>query len=145
FVKDRAGRYTLVNEASAAFCGLTPVEKTGRLSKEVFPNAEVVAKIELDDQQVWQTGREQVTTEERLTSQRGETRWFQTIKRPLRGEQGEITHLLGVAVDITERKRREEELQRAQSFLTAVVENLPISVFIKEAGDLRFVLWNKAG
>jgi two-component system, sensor histidine kinase and response regulator len=145
FVKDQEGRYTLVNEASAAFSGLTPAEKTGRRSREVFPDSESVTKIEHDDQLVWQTGRELVTAEERLTNRRGETRWFQTIKRPLRGEQGEITHLLGVAVDITERKRRVEELQRAQSFLTAVVENLPISVFIKEAADLRFVLWNKAG
>lgn len=145
FVKDRAGRYTLVNEASAAFSGLTPPEKIGKLSREVFPDAEVVAQLEHDDQRVWETGREQVTAEERLVNQRGETRWFQTIKRPLRGEQGEMTHLLGVAVDITERKRREEELQRAQFFLKAVVENLPISVFIKEARDLRFVLWNKAG
>jgi len=37
------------------------------------------------------------------------------------------------------------ERQRAQAFLNSVVENLPVAVFIKEAGELRFVLWNKAG
>jgi len=37
------------------------------------------------------------------------------------------------------------ERERAQSFLNSVVENLPITVFIKEANELRFVLWNKAG
>lgn len=47
--------------------------------------------------------------------------------------------------DITERKQKEEELQRTRSFLNSVIENLPITVFIKEAKDLRFVLWNKAG
>lgn len=37
------------------------------------------------------------------------------------------------------------ERERAQSFLNSVVEHLPIPVFIKEAKELRFVLWNKAG
>ena len=37
------------------------------------------------------------------------------------------------------------ERERAQSFLNSVVENLPLAVFIKEARELRFVLWNKAG
>jgi two-component system, cell cycle sensor histidine kinase and response regulator CckA len=37
------------------------------------------------------------------------------------------------------------ERERAQSFLNSVVENLPMAVFIKEAKELRFVLWNKAG
>ncbi|MCC6822914.1 MAG: PAS domain-containing protein, partial [Verrucomicrobia subdivision 3 bacterium] len=37
------------------------------------------------------------------------------------------------------------ERESAQAFLRAVVENLPIPVFIKEARELRFVLWNRAG
>ncbi|MBI3418234.1 MAG: PAS domain S-box protein [Verrucomicrobia bacterium] len=52
---------------------------------------------------------------------------------------------LAIINDITERKRAEEELQRSKAFLHSVIENLPISVFIKDAKDLRFILWNKAG
>jgi PAS domain S-box-containing protein len=52
---------------------------------------------------------------------------------------------LAVASDITARKQQEEELHRTQAFLNSVVENLPIPIFIKEASELRFVLWNKAG
>ncbi|NOS72110.1 MAG: PAS domain S-box protein [Verrucomicrobia bacterium] len=37
------------------------------------------------------------------------------------------------------------ERERSQSFFNSVVEHLPIAVFIKEARELRFVLWNKAG
>ncbi len=36
-------------------------------------------------------------------------------------------------------------LQHSKMFLKEVLENLPIAVFIKEARELRFVMWNKAG
>ena len=46
--------------------------------------------------------------------------------------------------EIKERKQAEEETRRTQQFLNSVVENLPVSIFIKEAAELRFVFWNKA-
>src|ERR1043166_1790881 len=55
------------------------------------------------------------------------------------------TLLLSIFHDTTERKMAEEEIRRTRSFFNSVVENLPITVFIKDARDLRFVLWNKAG
>jgi PAS domain S-box-containing protein len=60
-------------------------------------------------------------------------------------EDGRITGYLAIRTDITSRKRQEEELQRTQSFLNSVIEHLPVPIFIKEAQNLRFVLWNRAG
>jgi PAS domain S-box-containing protein len=34
--------------------------------------------------------------------------------------------------------------QRAQSFLDSVIENLPVTLFVKDAADLRYVRWNRA-
>ena len=50
-----------------------------------------------------------------------------------------------VARDISDRKIAEEQLRETQTFLNTVVENIPTFVFVKEAEDLQFVLWNKAG
>ena len=47
--------------------------------------------------------------------------------------------------DITERKRAVDELRRSQAFITSVVENLPNMIFVKDAKDLKFVRFNKAG
>lgn len=61
--------------------------------------------------------------------------------------------------EVLERKRAEDALasereklkaeiaerQEAQQFLDSVVENLPTMLFVKEAKELRFVRWNKAG
>jgi PAS domain S-box-containing protein len=47
--------------------------------------------------------------------------------------------------DITERKQAEQELMEAKALIDAVVENVPLMIFLKEAVDLRFVIFNRAG
>lgn len=47
--------------------------------------------------------------------------------------------------ELAERKRAEENVRHAESFLNTVVNNLPYMIFVKDAQDLRFVRFNKAG
>lgn len=44
-----------------------------------------------------------------------------------------------------ERRSAEERTLRLQAFLDSIVDNVPAMVFVKEAGQLRFVRFNKAG
>ena len=44
-----------------------------------------------------------------------------------------------------ERKRAEAELQEAKALVETVVEHIPLMIFLKEATDLRFVIFNRAG
>jgi two-component system sensor histidine kinase UhpB len=44
-----------------------------------------------------------------------------------------------------ERKRAEVELRRSELFLESIVENIPDMIFVKDAGELKFVRFNKAG
>jgi PAS domain S-box-containing protein len=54
--------------------------------------------------------------------------------------------LLTVALrDITKRKRIEEDLKAANASLDAIVENVPLMLFIKDATSLRFLRFNRAG
>ena len=43
-----------------------------------------------------------------------------------------------------ELRHENAERTRMESFLNSIVQNLPVAVVIKDARDLRFVLWNKA-
>ena len=52
---------------------------------------------------------------------------------------------VGVFRDITERKRAEEAMRESKILIDAVVENVPLMIFLKEAKDLRFVIFNRAG
>lgn len=145
FVKDREGRFTLVNRAVAEFLDRPEAEIIGRTVRELGFASDAVVAIEREDRAVWRLPEQRSPVEESYPGTEGKLRWLQTIKRPLLDQEGKMTHLLGVSVDITDRRQREEELRRAEAFLNSVIQNLPITVFIKDAKDLRFVLWNKAG
>lgn len=69
---------------------------------------------------------------------------------------GRFSELASIALDnarlyntaqteLAERKRAESELRRAEQFLTTVVDNIPHMIFVKDAQDLRFVRFNRAG
>ncbi len=59
--------------------------------------------------------------------------------------QGKPVRMVGTVQDITERKRVEEDLRQANSFLDSILENIPDMLFIKDAKDLRYVRFNRAG
>ncbi len=48
-------------------------------------------------------------------------------------------------LDITEHKQAEKEIIEAKTLFETVVENIPLMIFLKEAKDLRFVIFNHAG
>ena len=54
------------------------------------------------------------------------------------------TRLIAFLRDISDRKKL-EETTRSQNFITSVLENVPNMIFVKDAKDLRFVMFNKAG
>jgi PAS domain S-box-containing protein/putative nucleotidyltransferase with HDIG domain len=58
---------------------------------------------------------------------------------------GKIIGVISVARDITDRRQAEEELLRMNAFLDSVVENIPDMIFLKDAEELRFVRFNRAG
>jgi two-component system cell cycle sensor histidine kinase/response regulator CckA len=53
--------------------------------------------------------------------------------------------ILSVGRDITERKQAGQALQESKQLVETIVENVPHMIFLKEAQDLRFVLFNRAG
>jgi PAS domain S-box-containing protein len=50
-----------------------------------------------------------------------------------------------ITKDVTDRKRDFRELLESKALIEAVLENVPLMIFIKEATDLRFVIFNRAG
>jgi two-component system cell cycle sensor histidine kinase/response regulator CckA len=60
-------------------------------------------------------------------------------------ETGQPVRVDGIVTDITERKRAEQELKESKQLIESVVENVPLMIFLKDAQDLRFVVFNKAG
>jgi PAS domain S-box-containing protein len=53
--------------------------------------------------------------------------------------------IYATARDVTDLKRAEEELRNSERFLDSVLEHIPNMVFVKDAEELRFVRFNRAG
>ena len=135
FVKNREGRFILVNRAAAESHGRKVEEIVGRLESEINPNAGQVKRFQQDDREVMDTLQDKFIAGEKLTTRKGQTVWLQTVKRPIIGADGRADFVLGVSTDITERKRSEV-------FLESILENLPIGVFLKDAVSLKMVMYN---
>lgn len=70
---------------------------------------------------------------------KGGLRWLETSARPLRDGTGEITALLGITRDITERKQAETALLESENKFRSLVEVLPVGVVIHQGGQFRYV------
>lgn len=97
-----------------------------------------------------------VSVEARVMRADGKYRWFLSVGNPLLDENGRVLKYYGTWTDIDETKRLREqleekvrtrtaEIQSSQRFLDSLIENLPNMLFVKEANELRFVRFNKAG
>ncbi len=76
-------------------------------------------------------------------TQKGTPKWWDVIVMPIVGGEGAPDNLLSVARDISNVKRAEEELQEANRFLDSLIENLPVSVTVKDAVTRRIVRQNR--
>ncbi|MGH7233468.1 MAG: PAS domain-containing sensor histidine kinase [Nitrospiraceae bacterium] len=63
----------------------------------------------------------------------------------MRDEAGNSVSSRFTLFDMTHRKRVEEEARRSHAFLTSIVDNIPNMIFVKDAQELRFLRFNKAG
>ncbi|MBW3587137.1 MAG: PAS domain S-box protein, partial [Cyanobacteria bacterium 0813] len=61
-------------------------------------------------------------------------------------QNGQITQVVVTFIDISQRKNVEQEIQRTRNFLQALLDHLPIAIFVKDAEPKRcgvFQFWNK--
>lgn len=61
--------------------------------------------------------RDTIAHEIRVVWPSGETRWVQSLGHTIRDEDGKVTMVTGIHIDVTERKRAEEELARSRDAL----------------------------
>ncbi len=129
FRKDRAGRFTFVNDLFATSLGKQVAAVLGKTDAELFP-PELAAKFRADDARVLATG-EPMEIEER-TALGPEVKFARVNKTALRDEAGNITGLQGIAWDITERHRFVEALRVSEARFRAFMDNLPTPVWLKD-------------
>jgi PAS domain S-box-containing protein len=75
----------------------------------------------------------------------GERKWIHSVYVPDRDTSGNVVGWVGSIMDISERRRIEQELKAANAFLDAIIEHIPLVLFLKDAQSLRYLRLNRAG
>lgn len=108
FIKDKEGHYLFVNAACCKIVGKSQEEIVGKTYLEIFPEG-VDENIDEVDREILATGKS-FRLEEFIPIE-GVKHVFLVTKGPVFGPSGEITGVFGIARDISERQKYEEELR----------------------------------
>ena len=140
---DCEGRVTVFNKTAEEVTGYTRSEMIGRSWFEtVVPRAQYP--------QVWEkfeklTGQAEVGNfENPIITKSGEERYISWNNSQIR-EQGRVTGTLSYGLDITDRRRMEQELTWERSLFNVLMENVPDRIYYKDTAS-RFIRtsWSQA-
>ena len=110
--RDPQGVFLGCNEAFSALAGKSATEVAGRTAHELFPKerAEIICA---RDKEVLAT-LQKSSLEELVTYPDGTQVYLETVRNPLRDQDGKLLGILTIGRDVTERKKAEEEVRRAK-------------------------------
>jgi len=114
WLKDTEGRYIMINQQYAKSCGRTVDQVVGLTDLDIWPR-ELAEKYRSDDAEVMATRRGKGVEE--IVAMTGGAVWVETFKAPIFNLRMEVTGTTGLARDITERKRAEEEKRNLEGRL----------------------------
>jgi PAS domain S-box-containing protein len=135
FIKEaEALRFDRINQAGEALLGVNRRELLGKSDKDFFPEDQALF-FQTKDRQTLAKRVVVDIPEEPIETKQGR-RWLHTRKVPLLDESGEPRFLLGISVDITERKHAAEALRQAKDRAEAVSRELEAFSY-SVAHDLR--------
>lgn len=137
FIKDIEGRYLQINRQFETTFRLTQGEIVGKTDLDVFP-PEQAAAFRANDRKVLKTGTPMEFEEVAIHDDGPHTSLV--VKFPLLDTQGRCYALCGIATDITDRKRAEDERQKLAKDRLLLLESTGEGIYgLDKAGRCTFI------
>ena len=136
------GVFTFVSSAWVTFLGYSVDQAVGS-SFRSFVHPDDVEECMIYLRKTLETGQQHTSVEYRVRHANGSWHWHTSNGVPLKDESGTVIGYEGIARDITEHKQAEEALDRQNSVLNSLLENLPMGVFMVEAPTGKPIFANK--
>lgn len=127
YFKDVEGVFVLTNASHSRMMGASSPEAViGKTDFDWFPK-ELAARYTADERELVRTGKPLVNQEEPTVDHEGNPLTVLTTKIPLRNSQGEVSGIVGITRDITERKRQEREIKQLNNDLYKQTRQLEVA------------------
>lgn len=140
WLKDPDGIYITCNPKFERFFGAKRSEIRGKTDHD-FVDKELADFFREKDRAAMAAGKPSVNEEEVTYADDGHRELLETIKTPMYDSKGKLVGVLGVARDITDRKRAEEALRASEREYRSTLDNLLTGVVV-HAPDKRVLLGN---
>lgn len=140
FWKDRNSVYLGTNDRFARDAGLhSPQELVGKTDYDMAWTKEQADFYRDCDRKVMDTGEPMLNIEESQQQADGKKVELLTNKVPLRDASGQVTGMLGIYIDITERKQAEITLRKSEARLQTLFDSAAEFIFVTdpEGGIIR--------
>lgn len=129
-MKDPDFRYRMVNPVYEQISGLSREEIIGKTAVEAFPPG-IGDAIIAHDRQIIETRKPASFTETLRTD--GTPVIYHSVKFPLLDDDGNITALCVMGVDISSQVRTERLVKKTQARLESLIDHAPLFVSVKDA------------
>jgi diguanylate cyclase (GGDEF)-like protein/PAS domain S-box-containing protein len=126
WVKDRESRFLVVNKALSMCNGRKSTSEVVGQTDFDFHAPEIARQFRADELEVLRSGKTMIDKEEFVVEAAGLTKWLLSTKVPLRDENNEIVGLVGIARDITERKKADALRNEQAQILELIAMSTPL-------------------
>ena len=145
---DTEGRMTFLNRAGCEMLGWSAEEVLGRLAHPLFHHTRADGRPHPNEEcrahGAFREGKVLRASGEVFWHRDGTSFPVEYVATPS-WENGRVAGSVVVFREVTEQTSAARTLEDREAFLSAVVDNLPLMLFVKDAERLRFVRFNRAG
>lgn len=112
YVKDISGKHIINNryQYEHSLGAKTEEETLGKTVYDYYPR-EIADKMTAYDRKIIRDGKPELNVEEFYFDRKGNQVWLLTNKVPLKDSNGKVVGLVGMSRDVTDRKKKEENLK----------------------------------
>lgn len=127
YVKDKAGRYIMINSPGAGWFGKSVADVIGKTDNELFPSETAQTFIE-SDRKIFDTGKTETSVAH--VKMNGSQITLQTVKAPYKDAHGNVIGIIGISRSISDIEESKRAAEKSYSLVRATLESTADGILV---------------